>query len=113
MSKSISPPPMDPDAFRGKAAEAAELLKALSHDGRLLILCALAGGETPAGALMPVTGLSQSALSQHLARLREQGLVRARREGVVIHYSIADTAALRVVGLLAEIFCAEKENQQP
>lgn len=91
--------------FQDKAAEAARLLKALSNEKRLMILCQLGDGERAVGELLPAAGLSQSALSQHLAVLREEGLVAGRREGVSILYRVADPAALRVIALLADIYC--------
>ena len=91
--------------FEASATQAAALLKALSNEKRLMILCRLGDGELQAGALCPLVGLSQSALSQHLALLREEGLVATRREGQAVFYRIADPAALRVIATLAEIFC--------
>lgn len=88
------------------AGEAAALLKALAHPARLLVLCRLVEGESTAGALQPLTGLSQSALSQHLAVLREMALVNTRREAQTIHYAIADTPALGVLQALHDAFCA-------
>jgi DNA-binding transcriptional ArsR family regulator len=96
---------MSPDRFQASAAEAARLLRALSNERRLMILCQLGDGERAVGELLPLVGLSQSALSQHLAVLREEGLVAARREGVSIRYSIADPAVIRVIAVLAEIYC--------
>lgn len=88
--------------------EAAALLRALSNGPRLLIMCHLAAaGELPVGALVERVGLSQSALSQHLAKLREQELVAFRREAQSLHYRIADPRALRVLELLHDIFCPE------
>ena len=70
-----------------------------------MVLCQLAGGERSAGELQAGAGLSQSAFSQHLARLREDGLVATRREGTSIFYAIADPAALAVVETLAGLYC--------
>jgi ArsR family transcriptional regulator len=70
-----------------------------------MILCQLSGGERAVGELQPHVGLSQSALSQHLAVLREDGIVATRREGQVIRYRIADPAAAQVIATLAQIFC--------
>lgn len=90
-----------------KAADAAQFLRLLSHDGRLLVLCALVEeGEAPAGRLVEVSGLSQSALSQHLALLREQGLVDTRREGTSVIYSIADPKVSQLLATLHALFCA-------
>lgn len=91
--------------FQASAVEAARLLKALSNDKRLMILCQLGGGERAVGELIPLVGLSQSALSQHLAVLREEGLVATRREGVSIRYRIADPAVVKIIAALAEIYC--------
>lgn len=90
--------------FETRATQAAALLKALSNEKRLMILCRLGDRELQAGALCPLVGLSQSALSQHLALLREEGLVATRREGQSIFYHIADPAVVRVIATLAEIF---------
>ena len=70
-----------------------------------MILCQLVEGELSVGALQPRVGLSQSALSQHLALLREEGVVATRREGQSMFYRVADPAALRVLQTLAELFC--------
>lgn len=93
------------DAFRQSAGEASRLLKALSNEHRLMILCRLCDKEVQVSRLQEEIGLSQSALSQHLARLRDEGLVASRREGVSIYYRIADPAAVRVIAVLAEIYC--------
>ena len=93
------------DRFQAHAEDAARLMKALSNRNRLMILCRLTGGERQVGDLAAEVGLSQSALSQHLALLREDGLVVARREGVTMHYAIDDPAVARVIALLAEIYC--------
>ena len=98
------------DQFQASAGAAARLLKALSNDKRLMILCQLADGERAVGELLPRAGLSQSALSQHLAVLREEGLVAGRREGVSILYRIADPAALKVIAVLADIYCPPVEG---
>jgi DNA-binding transcriptional ArsR family regulator len=94
--------------FEARAAEAAGLMKALGNEHRLLILCHLmASGELTVGALVAESGLSQSALSQHLARLREEGLVTFRRESQTLHYRIADPNAARVISLLRDIYCPD------
>ena len=93
------------DRFEASAGEAAGLMRALSNEKRLMILCQLGDGELSVSQLLPLVGLSQSALSQHLAVLREEGLVSARREGQTISYRIADEATVRVIATLAEIYC--------
>ncbi len=96
---------IDMARFEASAAEAARLLRALGNERRLMILCQLTDGERSVGELLPLVGLSQSALSQHLAVLREEGLVATRRESQTIWYRISDPAAIKVVATLAEIFC--------
>jgi DNA-binding transcriptional ArsR family regulator len=85
--------------------QAAGLLKALSNEKRLLIMCALSKGERSVGELEEIVGLSQSALSQHLARLRRDGLVKTRREAQTIFYSSHDTATKKILECLKEIYC--------
>jgi ArsR family transcriptional regulator len=91
--------------MRKNASAAAALLRAISHEARLLVLCELVNGERSAGELVECSGLSQSALSQHLAKLREEGLVATRREAQVIHYRIADQRAQRLLRVLHDIYC--------
>jgi DNA-binding transcriptional ArsR family regulator len=91
--------------FEAGAGRAASLLRALANERRLVILCQLTAGEKAVGAIQPRVGLSQSALSQHLAVLREDGVVATRRQGQTIFYRIADPAVLRVMATLADIFC--------
>ncbi len=95
----------DLSLFEDSAGRAASLLRSLANERRLMILCQLVEGELSVGALQPRVGLSQSALSQHLALLREEGVVATRREGQSIFYRVADPAALRVLQTLAELFC--------
>src|SRR5258705_5174371 len=86
-----------------QASDAAQLLKLLGNEKRLLILCFLAArGEMTVGELVGVVKLSQSALSQHLARLREDGLVVFRRTSQTLHYRVADKRALRMMQVLKE-----------
>jgi DNA-binding transcriptional ArsR family regulator len=89
-----------------KAAEAAGLLKLLANENRLLILCRLAvAGEMSVGDLADAVDLSQSALSQHLAKMREDGLLATRREAQAVFYRIADPNAARLLALLKSIYC--------
>ena len=89
-----------------QASDAAQLLKLLGNEKRLLILCFLAArGEMTVGELVDVVQLSQSALSQHLGKLRADGLVAFRRTSQTLHYRVADKRALRVLQVLKEIFC--------
>ncbi|XSC43961.1 ArsR/SmtB family transcription factor [Bradyrhizobium sp. RDT10] len=91
-----------------QAGDAAQLLKMLANEKRLLILCFLAvRGEMTVGELVTVVKLSQSALSQHLAKLRADGLVEFRRTSQTLHYRVADERALRLLQVLKEIYCGE------
>jgi ArsR family transcriptional regulator, virulence genes transcriptional regulator len=99
---------IDPDIAKleERAAEAARLLKLLANENRLLILCRLvAEREIAVGELADAVGLSQSALSQHLAKMREEGLVATRREAQTVFYRIADPNTRRVLALLKDIYC--------
>jgi ArsR family transcriptional regulator len=86
--------------------EAEELLKALANSHRLMLLCELKDGERSVSALERVVPLTQSALSQHLAKLREGGFVATRREAQTIYYRLADTRVARLIEVLHELFCA-------
>lgn len=96
--------------FEASAGRAASLLRLLGNERRLMILCQLADGELSVGQLQPGVGLSQSALSQHLALLREDGIVATRRDGQQIYYRIVDEAALRLIATLAELFCPPSKD---
>lgn len=89
------------------AARAEALLKQLAHAGRLTILCALVEGERPVAALIAASRMSQSAVSQHLARLRLAGLVETRRDGQSILYRLANGETRAVLKALHKIFCKE------
>ena len=91
--------------MRTHASEATQLLKALANERRLMILCLLSEGEHSVGELHAQLDLSQSALSQHLAVLRQDGLVKTRREAQVIHYGLADGRARRIVETLHDLYC--------
>ena len=97
---------LDFEAMHQNAAAAVRLLKSLANESRLMVMCVLAEGEISVGSLNERIDLSQSALSQHLAILREQGLVRTRRESQTIYYSLADSAAIDVIRKLHELFCS-------
>jgi len=89
-----------------KAAEAAQLLKLLANENRLLILCRLTqAGEVSVSDLADAVGLSQSALSQHLAKMREEGLLATRRVAQSIFYRVADADAARLLTMLKTIYC--------
>ena len=92
--------------LEAKAAEAAAMLKLLANENRLLILCRLAlAREVSVNELAEAVGLSQSALSQHLAKMRDEGLVATRREAQTVFYRIADPNAARLLKLLKDIYC--------
>ncbi len=93
-------------AMTAHADTASRLLKSIANAQRLRILCLLAGGERSVGALNELLDLSQSALSQHLARLRDEGLVTTRREAQTIHYRLAEGPARRIIKTLYGIYCA-------
>ena len=96
----------DPETFGKQAVEVAGILRALANERRLMILCRLVEcGEANVSALAEAVGLSQSALSQHLARLRQGKLVRTRREAQTIYYSLADPGVSKVLAALYEVYC--------
>jgi ArsR family transcriptional regulator len=97
--------------FEASAGKAAGLLRTLGNEKRLMILCQLGNRELQAGALQGPLGLSQSALSQHLAVLREAGVVVTRRDAQTIWYRIADPAAVKVIETLAAIFCPDRPSR--
>ena len=110
MSSKISeslefPESMNLEDMRAHAGDASRLLRALANENRLLILCLLADGEMTVGQLNEGVDLSQSALSQHLAILRRDGLVETRRASQTIYYSLATGPAARIINTLHEIYC--------
>ncbi len=94
------------EALIPKTEEAEQFLKALANAHRLMVLCELHKGEACVTALQNAVGLSQSSLSQHLARLRQDELVTTRRESRTIYYALADDRVKRMIALLHDIFCA-------
>lgn len=101
-------PTAPPSEMAGNARNAAAFLKTLAHEGRLMILCHLGSGEKSVGELEGLLEIRQAAVSQMLARLREEGLVSTRRDGKTIYYSLANEDTSRVIGLLYDMFCAPK-----
>ncbi|WP_322987971.1 metalloregulator ArsR/SmtB family transcription factor [Hoeflea sp.] len=94
--------------------EAAELLAVMGNQKRMMILCNLTRGELQVGSLAEKVGLSQSALSQHLAKLRNQHLVQTRRESQTIFYSIKSDSVHKMLQTLTSIYCAESvANGEP
>jgi DNA-binding transcriptional ArsR family regulator len=101
---------MDVSELAPKAADAESFLKALANRHRLMILCELHKGELSVTALQHALGLSQSSLSQHLARLRSDDLVTTRRSSQTIYYSVGNPSVSRVMALLYDRFCDEKRG---
>lgn len=93
------------DEMMENATIATNYLKAISHEGRLMILCHLATGEKSVTELERLLSARQAAVSQQLGRLRLEGLVRPRREGKTIYYSLTDDKSRRIIGLVYELFC--------
>jgi DNA-binding transcriptional ArsR family regulator len=104
---------MNLSELRSKAGAVEALLKSVGNQHRLMILCELLKGERSVGAMQAAIGLSQSALSQHLARLREDGIVATRREAQTIYYTLASEKVMRLIGLLYELYCAPDSGQEP
>lgn len=103
-------PPAPPEEMANNARHAAVFLKTLAHEGRLMILCHLGSGEKSVGELESLLEIRQAAVSQMLARLREEGLVATRRDGKTIYYSLANEDTSRVIALLYDIFCAGSDE---
>jgi DNA-binding transcriptional ArsR family regulator len=93
------------------ADEAARFLRTLGNESRLMVLCTLAEGERSVSSLLERVPLSQSALSQHLAVLRREGLVATRREAQTIHYRLADTRVRQLMPVLYDLFCNPSETR--
>jgi DNA-binding transcriptional ArsR family regulator len=96
---------VNPQKLEENAEKAAKLLKSMSHPSRLMVLCHLMNGERSVSSLNQVVPLSQSALSQHLAALRQAGLVDTRRESQVIYYRLKSNAVSGVIEALYQIYC--------
>jgi ArsR family transcriptional regulator, virulence genes transcriptional regulator len=101
----------DAEELTAKAVEATRLLTALANEHRLAILCQLVEGERSVGKLVDAVGLTQSALSQHLAKLRAAGIVATRRDAQTIYYRLASEAAASVMKTLADIYCRPKRRK--
>lgn len=98
-------PPENTLNMASQARDAATYLKTLAHEGRLMILCHLCSGEKSVGTLEELLDIRQAAVSQMLARLRDEGLVKTRRDGKTVYYSLADRKTEQVIGLLYSLFC--------
>ena len=102
-------PPEELDEIITSATEAANFLKAISHEGRLMILCHLVSGEKSVTELEELLSSRQAAVSQQLSRLRLEGLVKPRRDGKAIYYSLADERPRRVLEVVYDLFCKPQE----
>ena len=98
------------DELRDSASHACDLLKAMANEWRLMILCHLSSGEKTVSELQAVLGLSQSALSQHLAILRRERIVRSRKHAQSVSYSLAGDEATRVMESLHDVFCGAADS---
>lgn len=99
--------PEELDRMMENARRATDFLKALAHEGRLMILCHLASGERTVTELEQLLAQRQAAVSQQLARLRLEGLVDSRREGKAIYYRLADGRARQMIEVVYDMFCSE------
>ena len=93
------------DEMQMHATQAANLLKALANENRLMIMCTLLNGELSVGELNAKVPLSQSALSQHLASLRDAGLVSTRKEAQTVYYQVCGNEASKIIAVLQSIYC--------
>ncbi|HOY24365.1 MAG TPA: metalloregulator ArsR/SmtB family transcription factor [Cellvibrio sp.] len=91
--------------MQAHAEQAAALLKAMANENRLMIMCTLLNGELSVGELNAKVPLSQSALSQHLASLREAGLVNTRKEAQTVYYQVCGDEANKIIAVLQSIYC--------
>ena len=96
---------MDLELMQENATRASELMKLLGHPHRLMILCQLNQGECSVGELSERIGINQSPLSQHLARMRHEGVVTSRREAQTVYYSLSGPEISAVISLLYELYC--------
>ena len=96
---------MDLELMQSNAARASELMKLLGHPHRLMILCELNQGECSVGNLSGRIGISQSLVSQHLARMRHEGVVVSTRDAQTVNYSLNGTTVSQVIGLLYSLYC--------
>lgn len=103
--------PAPPNEMARNAASAAAYLKTLAHEGRLMILCHLGSSEKSVGELENLLGIRQAAVSQMLARLRDDALVSTRRDGKTIFYRLADDSTRDLIGLLYQQFCGPEDAQ--
>ena len=98
----------DMDKMASNAMKASNFLKAISHEGRLMILCHLASGEKSVTELENLLSARQAAVSQQLSRLRLEGLVKPRRDGKTIYYCLADDRPKQIMDVVYDLFCRDK-----
>ncbi len=101
---------LEPVDMIAQAQAASAFLKALAHEGRLMILCHLSSGEKSVSELERLLGSRQAAVSQQLARLRLEGIVSCRRDGKTIYYALQDEKAARLIAVVYDIFCAQAKS---
>ena len=109
--KSQGNKPLNAKEMVSQSRAAADFLKALSHEGRLMILCYLSSGEKSVGELEELLSSRQAAVSQQLSRLRAEGLVGSRREGKIVYYSLADHKARKMIDTVYNLFCSFNPEQ--
>lgn len=102
---------MDLEKMHSSAADVSDLLKLLGHPDRLMVLCQLKFGEQSVGELSRNLGVKQSPLSQHLARMRHEGVVTSRRDAQTVYYSIADDKIAQVIAVLYDLYCEEPDEE--
>jgi DNA-binding transcriptional ArsR family regulator len=105
-------PNFDLQQMHSHVLNASQLLKMLSHPVRLIVLCSLIDNELNVGELLALSQVSQSVLSQHLALLRQNNLVKTRRDAQVIYYQLSDNKSTKIIETLHQIFCDTTSNQE-
>jgi DNA-binding transcriptional ArsR family regulator len=98
----------DFEQMQSAADQASALMKTLGHSGRLMVLCQLASGEKSVGELSELLDMQQSPLSQHLSRMRTEGLVTTRRDAQTIYYSLSSGEASKIIEVLYGLYCANE-----
>lgn len=100
---------MDLEKMQESAQRASDMMKLLGHKHRLMMLCELKMGEKSVGELSRTLGISQSLVSQHLARMRHENVVTSRRDAQVVYYTLKEGAASLLISALYDIFCLDEE----
>lgn len=101
---------MELDKMQASAKNATDMLKLLGHPDRLMVLCQLKNGEASVGELSRMLNIKQSPLSQHLARMRHEGVVESRREAQTIYYRLSGDKVAQIVTALYELYCATDDE---